>query len=76
MYKFYYHIYNQPGFNMSKPDGCSSHSEEEKSGMDAHFFYKGHLLDLDNNDVEEEEDVEDVEIEEIDVAVWEKKNRL
>ena len=44
--------------------------------MDAHLFDKGQLLDLKNNDVGEEEDVEDVKLEAIDVATWEKKNGL
>ena len=61
---------------MGKPDGLSRHSGEEKSGMDAHFFDKGQLLDLENDDVGEEEDTEDVELEGIDVATWEKKNGL
>ena len=42
--------------------------------MDTHFFDKGQLLDLENDDVGEEEDAEDVELEGIDVATWERKN--
>ena len=60
---------------MGKPNGLSGRSGEEKSGMDVHFFNKGQLLDLENDDVGEK-DVEDVELEEIDVATWEKKNGL
>ena len=44
--------------------------------MTAHFFNEGQLLDLENNDVGEEEDTKDVELEVIDVAIWEKKNGL
>ena len=44
--------------------------------MDAHFFNKGQLLDLENDEVEEQEDAKDVELEGIEVAKWEKKNRL
>ena len=54
---------------MGKPDGLSRCSGEEKSGMDAHFFDEGQLLDLENDDVGEEEDAEDVELEGIDVAI-------
>ena len=61
---------------MGKPDGLSRRSGEEKSGMDAQFFDVGQLLDLENDDVGEEEDAEDVELEGIDVATWEKKNGL
>ena len=61
---------------MGKPEGLSRHSGEEKSGMDTHFFDEGQLLDLENNDAGEEEDAEDLELEGIDVATWEKKNRL
>ena len=61
---------------MGKLDGLSRCSGEEKSAMDAHFFDKGQLLDLGNDNVEEEEDAEDVEVEGIDVVTWEKQNRL
>ena len=61
---------------MGKPDSLSRSSGKETSGMDADCFDKGQLLDLENNDVAEEEDVEDVELEGIDVATWEKKNGL
>ena len=61
---------------MSKPDGLSRHSGEEKSAMDAHFFDEGQLLDLENDIVGEEEDAEDVKIEGINVATWEMKNGL
>ena len=44
--------------------------------MDAYFFDKGQLLDLENYDIGEEEDAEDIELEVIDVATWEKKNGL
>ena len=59
---------------MGKPDDLSRRSGEEKCGMDVHFFDEAQLLDLENDDVGEEEDAEDVELEWIDVATWEKKN--
>ena len=61
---------------MGKPGGLSRRWGEEKSGMDAHFFNEGQLLDLENNDVGEEDNVEDVEVEGIDKATWEKKHGL
>ena len=59
---------------MGKPDGPSRGSGEEKSGMEAHFFDEGQLLDLENDHVGEKEDAGDVELEGIDVHTWEKKN--
>ena len=76
MFEFIYHIHYRPGFKMGKPDGLSRCSGEEKSVMDVHFFNEGQLLDLENDDVGEEEDAEDVELEGINVATWEKKNGL
>ena len=76
MPEFFYHIHYRPGFKMGKPDGLSRRLGEEKSGMNAHFFDEGELMDLKNNNVGEEEDAEDVELEGIDVATWEKKNRV
>ena len=61
---------------MGKPDGLSRRSGEEKSGMHRDFFDEEQLLDLENDDTGEEEDAEDVELEVIDVATWEKKNGL
>ena len=61
---------------MGKPDGLCRHSREEKSEMDANFFDEGQLLYLENDYVEKEEDAEEVELEAIDVATWEKKNGL
>ena len=37
-----------------------------------HFFNKGQLIDIPNNEVEEEEVVQDAELNKIDVAIWEK----
>ena len=62
MSEFIYHIHYRPGFEMGKHDGLSRHSVEEKSGMDAHFFNEGQLLDLQNDNVGEEEYAEDVEL--------------
>ena len=61
---------------MDKPDSLSRCSGEEKSGMDAHFFNEGQLLDLKNDDVKEEEDAENLELQGIDIATWEKKSGL
>ena len=61
---------------MGKPDGLSRRSGEETSGRDAYFFDEGQLLDLENDDVREEEDMEDVELEGINMVIWEKKDRL
>ena len=61
---------------MGKPDGLSRRSGEEKSGMEAQFFEEGQLLDLEEDNDGEEEDAEDVELEGIDVAGWDKKNGL
>ena len=76
MSEFIYHIHYRPGFKMGKPDGLSRRSGEEKSGMDAHFCDIAQLLDLENDDIGEEKDVEDMELEGIYVATWEKKNGL
>ena len=54
---------------MGKPDGLSRCSGQQKSGLDAHLCDEGQLLDVENNDVGEEQDAEDVELEEIDVAI-------
>ena len=61
---------------MDKPGGLFRGLGEEKSGVDANFFKEGQWLDPENDNVGEEEDAEDVELEEIEVATWEKKNRL
>ena len=53
---------------MGKPDGLSRYLGEAKYVMDAYFFNKGQLLNLDNEDVEEEEYTEDIEWQEINVA--------
>ena len=76
MSKFIYNIHYRPRFKIGKPDSLSSRSEEEKSGMDTPFFKEGQVLDLGNNNVLEEKDVKDVEVKEIDMAIWEKENRI
>ena len=76
MSEFNYYIYYRPAFKMLKPDGLFRSSAEETSGMDAHFFNERQLLDLENDDSGEEEDVKNVELEGIDMAIWEKKNGL
>jgi len=65
---------------MGKPDGLSRRSEEEKSGMEAQFFNEGQLIDLEqynDNAIGEGGTVaENVEMEGIDVARWEKRDEL
>jgi len=58
---------------MGKADGLSRHLGKEKSGMEARFFDEGQLL-VDGED--KEIDADDVELAEIDVSTWEKKDRL
>src|SRR5436853_7650755 len=76
MSEFMYQIHYRPGSKMSKLDGLSRRSGEEKSGMEAQFFEEGQLLDLKEDNDEEEEDGEDVELEGTDVAGWGKRNGL
>ena len=76
MSEFICHIHYRPGFEIGKPDGLSRRLGEEKSRMDAHLLDEGQLRDLKNDDASEEEDAEDVELERIDVATWERKNGL
>jgi len=76
MSEFIYHIHYRPGSKMGKADGLSRCSGEEKSGMEARFFDKGQLLDLEEDDAEERGDADDMELEAIDVASWKKKNGL
>ena len=64
------------GFKIGKPDGLFRRSVEEKSGIDAHLFDEVQLLDGKNDDGGEEEDAEDVALEGIDMAAWEKENGL
>ena len=54
---------------MGKQDGQSRRSGEEISGIDAHFYDEGQLLDVENDNVGKGTDVKDVELEEIDVAI-------
>ena len=61
---------------MSKPDYLLRRSVEDKFRTDADFCDEGQLLDLMNNRVGKEEDAEDVELEGIVIATWEKKNGL
>ena len=74
MSEFIYHIHYRPGLELGKPDGLSRRSGEVKSGIDLHFFDEGQLLNLENDYAGEEEDTQDVELQGIDVATWEKKN--
>jgi len=76
MSEFIYHIHYRPVSKIGKADGLFRCSGEEKSGMKARFFHEGQLLDLEEDNTEERRDVDDVELEAIDVASWEKKNGL
>ena len=76
MSEFIYDIRYRPRFKMHIPHSLSRCSVEQKSGIATDLFDERQLLDLENDDVTEKEDAEDVELEGIDVATWEKKNRL
>ena len=76
MSEFIYHIHCRPGLKIGKPDGLSRHSGEGTSDIDAHHFNEEQLLDVENHNIGKEEDMEDMELESIDVAIWEIKNRL
>ena len=73
MSEFTYYMHYGPGFKIGKPDGISRHLGVAKSGMYAHFFDEGQLLELENDDVVEEEDTEDVELEGL---IWEHGRRI
>ena len=59
---------------MGKPGGLSRRLGEEKSGIETDFCNEGQLSDLKNDNVGEKDYVEDVGLEDIDVATWAKKN--
>ena len=61
---------------MYKADSLSRYSGEAKSRMYTDFLDERQLMDYNNNNIREEKDIEDVELEGIDVARWEKKNRV
>ena len=58
---------------MGKLDGLSKRSGEETSGMEAKFFDKRQLMVLGEDENENEGEADDVELEGIDVAEWEKR---
>src|SRR5436853_7611709 len=76
MSEFMYQIHYRPGSKMSKADGLSRRSGEEKSGREVQFFEEGQLLDLEEDNDGEEEDAEAVELRGIDVSGWDKKNGI
>ena len=51
---------------MSKPDGLSRRSGEEKSGMDAKFFEQGQLLDLGEDENDNQGNTDNFDVEGID----------
>ena len=74
--KFTCHIHYRLAFKIGKLDDLSRHSMVEKSTMHIHFFDKEQVMDIKNDDLTEEEDTQDVELEGIDMARWEKRNGL
>ena len=58
---------------MRKPNSLSRYSEDDTSRIDAHSLNEGHLLALEIDNIREEEDAEDVELEVINYATWERK---
>ena len=73
MSEFNYQIYYRPETKMGEPDGLSKCLGEEKFGMEAKSFEAGQLMVVEKGD---EEDAEDVEVDKINVAGWEKKDEL
>ena len=61
---------------MGKPDGLSRRSGEEGLRMEAKFFEEGHLLDLEEDENDNEGNADDIEVEGIDVSMWDKRNGL
>ena len=54
------HIYDRTGFEFSKVDVLAGRSGHSKARIDASFYHKGQLVDLQNNHARGEEDTEDV----------------
>jgi len=61
---------------MDKPDGLPQCLAEEKSGMEGKFFNEGQLMVLEEDENENEGEAEDVELQGIEVAGWEKRKGL
>ena len=61
---------------MEKPDSLSRRLREEKLGIEGKVFDEGQLMVLGEDENEGEGNAEDVEVEGVDVAGWEKKYRL
>ena len=61
---------------MSKRDGLSKCSRQEKSGKYEYNFNQEQLFDLENDDVGDGEDAEYMELVAINMATWETKNGL
>jgi len=61
---------------MGKTDGLSRRSGKETFGLEGRFFDEGQLLDLEEDDTEERGYADDLELEGINIASWEKKNGL
>ena len=76
MTEFIYNIYYGPRCKMSKLYALSRRLEEEKSEMDAHFFDKGQLQNEKNDNIRELANADNVELEVVYVATWEKQNGL
>jgi len=76
MSEFIYHIYYRPGSKIGKAHGLSRRSVEEISGIEARFFDEEQLLDLEEDDAEERREADYIELEAIDVAIWENNSGL
>lgn len=63
-------------FKISKPDTPSKCCKEKRFEIEEHFFQESQLIDVENDDISEEENLEDVKLEDINVAMLEKKKRL
>ena len=61
---------------MDKLNALFRHSEEEMFGMYVHFSDKGHMINLENEDVGEEHNLQDIELAYINVVILEKNKWL
>ena len=61
---------------MGKPDGQSRRSGQEESAIDGKFFGEGQVLELGEDKNDHAGNADDIEGEGLDVAKWDKRNRL
>ena len=76
MSAFTNYIYYGPEFEIRASNGLSRYAKAQKSIRDTDFFNERHLLELANNNIGQEYDVEDIELQDRDVAARQTKNRL